>query len=402
MSPKEHSQVIWAEIEKLRVGDSADTMLRIDEATIRDTARLTGDDNPIHVDTAAARLFGQSRPVAHGVILLGALSRLIGTQLPGPGSVWFQNEVEFLAPMFAGDDITVSATVAHVSAATRVVVLDVAATAASGRAIARGRAKVRVPAPIVRQAPTMDDQRVVIVTGGSRGIGRAITEALAADGMRVAIGYRHDHAIANACVGAVQDRAGRQAIGVAADVSTAEGSRALVEATLEAFGRIDAVVHAATPPVVYEGSLDTPAETFRGYFETYVIGLLELVRLTVPAMKERRHGRIVAILSSAIAEVPPKLSAYVTGKYALLGLCRSLAVELGPFNITVNTVSPSMVVGERTDILGAAARELMARKTPMRRLAEPNDVAQAVRFLVSDEAPFVSGANVPVTGGILF
>jgi NAD(P)-dependent dehydrogenase (short-subunit alcohol dehydrogenase family) len=137
-------------------------------------------------------------------------------------------------------------------------------------------------------------------------------------------------------------------------------------------------------------------------FDTYVIALADLARLTAPGMKERRHGRIVAILSSAIAEAPPKLAAYTTAKHAVLGLCRSLAVELGPWDITVNAVSPSLVIGRHADELGAAGREAVARRTPLRRLAESGDVAGSVRFLLSDEAKFISGANLPVTGGLLF
>jgi NAD(P)-dependent dehydrogenase (short-subunit alcohol dehydrogenase family) len=119
-------------------------------------------------------------------------------------------------------------------------------------------------------------------------------------------------------------------------------------------------------------------------------------------MKERRSGRIIGVLTSALAEVPHKLAAYITGKQALYGLCRALAVELGPWNITVNTVSPSLIVGRHADDLGMAARELMTRKTPLRRLPQAREVAHSVRFLLSDEAAFVSGANLPVTGGILF
>jgi 3-oxoacyl-[acyl-carrier protein] reductase len=117
-------------------------------------------------------------------------------------------------------------------------------------------------------------------------------------------------------------------------------------------------------------------------------------------MQERRFGRIIAVLSSAMAEMPPKLGAYIASKYALYGLCRSLAIELGPANVTVNCVSPGMMVSEYADRAGLAAREIVMRKTPLRRLGDPADVANVVTFLASDAAAFVSGANVPVTGGI--
>lgn len=393
----------WADLSALNAGDSASTTIRINAELIRATAQLTGDDNAIHVDRDAARLIGQSRPLAHGMILIGAVSRLIGTELPGHGSVWFKNDIEFLSPLYDGDEVTVTLTVAHISPATRVVVLDVGGRTATGGEVMQGRVKVRVPeiVAIEESSAMQDNERVTIVTGASRGVGQAIAEALAATGGRVVIAYRADHEAARSTVASVEQRGG-QAVAVAADIAGADGPGAIVDAADRAFGRIDAIVHCATPHIDRKPFLDTPADEFRAFFDTYVIGLTELVRLTAPGMKERRHGRIVAILSSAIVEVPPKLSAYTTAKHALLGLCRSLAVELGPWNITVNAVSPSLVIGRHADDLGAAGREAIARKTPLRRLAQADDVAQSVKFLLSDKAAFVSGANLPVTGGLLF
>jgi len=394
MSPR------WADLSAIAAGASASATLRLDEDTIARAAEWTGDANPIHVDPAAAREFGQSRTVAHGVILLGAISRLIGSELPGPGSVWFQNDIEFTAPMYAGDTVTVTLTVRQVSLSARVVVLDVVAENASKTVVAQGRARVRVPAPISQQDTTMqNDTRVAVVTGGSQGIGRTVAETLGASGLAIVVGYGSDGEAAASCVAAIREKGGR-AEAVAANLTAAGGVQQLVDGALAAFGRIDVIVHAATPPITTAPFLETPIDAFRTYFDMYVGALAHLVQLTAPAMKERRFGRIVTLLSSAIDELPPKLSPYITAKHAALGLCRSLAVELGPANITVNAVSPSMVVGRRTDELGSAARETMTRKTPLRRLAEAQDVANAVEFLVSDEASFVSGANLPVTGGL--
>lgn len=391
----------WADVARLNPGQSATHTLQIDQAMVDRMAQLTGDDNPIHVDPAAAHRFGQSRPTAHGMILMGLLSRIIGTELPGPGSIWYQNDIEFVAPVFAGDTVTLTVTVRHVSLVTRVVVLDVHAIKAGDTVVAKGQARVRVPAPITRQETHMPEQsQVALVTGASGGIGGAIARVLAASGMSVIVGYHGGEAAAAECVKEIRD-AGGTVIPARADLLDRNGPQAMVTAGLDAFGRIDAVVHAATPKIVAAPFMDTPVQTFRDYHEAYVCVLAELVRLTAPGMKERRHGRVITLLSSAIAENPPKMAAYVTAKSAALGLCRALAAELGPWNITVNAISPSMVVGQHTDDIGAAAREIMMRKTPLRRLAEADDVARAVRFLIGADASFVSGAHLPVTGGIL-
>jgi 3-oxoacyl-[acyl-carrier protein] reductase len=393
-------QVPWADLGRLHAGDEARLDTTITRELIESTAQLTGDDNPLHLDDQAARRFGQSRPIAHGQILMGLVSRLIGTRLPGPGAIWFESEIRFLSPVYAGDVVNLVGRVAHVSSASRVVIMDVVATNQHGDEVLRGQAKVRVPEPIREAQTDMNAaERVALVTGGSRGLGRAITDALAASGIAVAINYRSDRGAAEHAVDAVRSAGGR-AIAVEGALGTSGAARMLVERAHEAFGRVDIIVHAATPRIEPRVWNEITAADFHAFFDTYVVGLHELVVAAAPTMQERRFGRVIAVLSSAMSEMPPKLASYIAGKYALYALCRSLAIELGPSNITVNCVSPGMLVSEYADRAGLAAREIVARKTPLRRLGEPADVAKVVAFLASDAAAFVSGANVPVTGGI--
>jgi len=392
----------WARIEDIREGAEAVVRERITETLVQATAEVTGDWNPLHVDASAARELGESRPVGHGIILLGIVSRLIGMQLPGPGSLWFANAVQFLAPVRPGDEVEVRVRVTRVSVATNVVVLEVTAHRLPDTPVLRGTATVRVASPVAHQDRAMkESEQTVLVTGASRGVGRVIAATLATLGMRVAINYRADERGAREAAEAIAD-AGGVAQAVAGDVATAEGVGRAYDETMRAFGRLDVIVHNATPAIVAKPYLETTAADYRCFFETYVVGLHELVLRAAPQMRERRHGRIIAILSSSTAEVPSKFAAYIAGKQALFGFCRALAVELGPLGITVNMVSPSMLVGPRTDDLGVGGREILARKTPLRRLGSAEDVARTVAFLAGRDASFLSGANIPVTGGILF
>ncbi|HUR92457.1 MAG TPA: SDR family oxidoreductase [Gemmatimonadaceae bacterium] len=397
-----HPVINWASIDRIKVGAEASICIKVSPELIAATAGVTGDFNPLHVDADAALMLGHSRPVAHGVVLLGVISRLIGMQLPGPGSVWFANEVEFLAPVHPGDEVEIRAKVVRVSAASNVVVLELSGRRLPNTEVLRGTAKVRVPSMIFHRDANMDDsQKVALVSGASRGVGRAIATALAADGIAVAVNYRNDSGGADETVAQIKS-AGGQAVAIRGDVARAEGAKEAYEGTMKEFGRIDIIVHNATPPIEGRAYLETTSAQFREFFDTYVVGLHELVLLAAPQMRERKAGRIIALLSSFIAEVPPKFSAYITGKHALEGFCRSLAVELGPSGITVNAVSPSVLIGPTTDDIGIIGREVIARKTPLRRIGHPDDVAKIVVFLAGNDASFISGANVPVSGGILF
>jgi 3-oxoacyl-[acyl-carrier protein] reductase len=263
-----------------------------------------------------------------------------------------------------------------------------------------GQVKVRVPQTVAQAERSMiTSERVAVVTGGSRGLGRAIAESLADAGVSVALSYGSNDAAATAAADAIRAKGVRaMAIGGAlGQPGVAAGAIRRVE---EALGRVDIIVHAATPRIEARPWSDLTAADFHAFFDTYVVGLHELVAAAAPGMHARKFGRIVAVLTSAMSEMPPKLAAYITGKYALHGLCRALAVELGPSNITVNTVSPGLLVSEYADRAGLAAREIVARKTPLRRLGDPADVASIVTMLTSEAGGFVSGANIPVTGGI--
>jgi acyl dehydratase len=132
-------------IDSIHVGSAATCDLQVTDADIHAFAALSRDTNPLHVDAAAAREFGFPRPVAHGMIALGSISRLIGTELPGPGALWLSQEVQFVGPVLAGDSLTARVEVTRVSKAAGVVVLRTEVTSgASGQPVLVGTARVKV------------------------------------------------------------------------------------------------------------------------------------------------------------------------------------------------------------------------------------------------------------------
>ena len=382
-------------------GTSASIRHRVTDADLNATAELTGDCNPIHCDIDAARQFGQSRRVAHGVFLLGLISRLIGTRLPGPGSIWFGSEIEFLAPVHTGDEVEAVVSVQHVSQATNVVVLDVKMLRLPDKTVLKGKAKVILPMRAsARERPMEFKEMTAVVTGGTRGIGEAIARKLAANGTKVIVNFKQDDARAEQMTSEIGSSGGT-VHAIKADISVAGEVQKLYEKSVAMFGKIDVIVNNATPTIRRKSLLETQPEEFTEYFNTYVMGAFELVRLALPGMRERKFGRVINILTSALSEVPPKMGAYITAKSALHGLSRAMAVEFGPWGINVNMVSPSTVIGHHTDDLGVGAQELIARKVPLRRLCEPEEVADLVLFLVSRSSSYIAGANIPVTGGML-
>lgn len=238
--------------------------------------------------------------------------------------------------------------------------------------------------------------RVAIVTGGARGIGRAVGISLAADGWRVALCYRTSEAEARSAAEAVR-RAGGEALVGRYDVSDPAACEALVSSVLREWKAVDALVNAAGP-YLRVPLLESSLGEWHAMFDNNLHPVFYMSRLVAPHMIERRSGRIVnfGLAGADRMAGQPNLTAHYISKIGVLVLTRTLARILGPHGITVNAVSPGFI-----DTGGAAPEELvrMQPAIPAGYLGEPRDAAAAVRFLLSEDARYVNGANLVVSGG---
>jgi 3-oxoacyl-[acyl-carrier protein] reductase len=238
--------------------------------------------------------------------------------------------------------------------------------------------------------------QVALITGGAKGIGRGVALALAGRGDRVAIAYRTSRAAAEATVADIAAAGGR-GLAIAADVADAGQAERLVAEVRAAFGPPDILVHAAGPYHRADVLGETPAG-WRDMLGGNLDSFFYCARLCAPAMAERGFGRIVAF-SMAKAEhagAMPAVAGHYVAKVGVLALARSLARRLAPSGVTVNCVSPGYI-----DSGSSPRAELDAAlpTIPAGRLGTIDDVVAAVLFLLSDEAGYVTGANVAVSGG---
>ena len=240
--------------------------------------------------------------------------------------------------------------------------------------------------------------RTALVTGGSRGIGRATAELLAEAGAKVAVNYRRDDRRAEEFVRQVRS-AGGEALALAGDLSRPEEARQLVRDVVAAWGRLDVVVNNAG---IWEedragaGDLDTWDRTFA----VNVRGAFALTDAAIAPI-EREKGSIVFVSSTAGQRGEARHSAYAASKGALISYTKSLAAELGPRGVRVNCVAPGWVDTDMTAeaLGGAESRAEIERSIPLGRIARPQDVAAAILFLVSDLARHVQGEVLNVNGG---
>lgn len=251
----------------------------------------------------------------------------------------------------------------------------------------------------VEPRPMMLVGRTALVTGSSKGLGKAMAFALAAAGARVAINYANDKEQAQRTFDEFESH-GYQGMLVRADVTREAAVRRMCESVEKRVGPIDIVVANATPEQPQK-----PIEQYDWAFhqrmlDFFVKSPFLLARAVLPGMKKRKWGRFVNIGSEVFRRGVPNFSPYVAAKGAQAGWTRSMATELAPWQITVNMVSPGWIPVERHDKDPQRLKDGYKAMIPMRRWGVPADIGGIVTFLSSDAASFITGQDVAVNGGI--
>ncbi len=240
--------------------------------------------------------------------------------------------------------------------------------------------------------------KVAVITGGTRGIGLAVAKRLTADGYDVLLTYKGD---AEAAAEAARELAGsgRRVEAIAADISTADGAGATIEAAMERLGRIDVLVNNAgitRDTLLMRMSEDDWDEVLT----TNLKGTFLVSKAAVRPMLRQRSGRIVNI-SSVVGQVGNAGQAnYSAAKAGLIGFTKSLAKEVGSRGITVNAIAPGFIATRMTAGLPDEMKAILLERTPLARFGEPEDVAGAVAFLAGPDAGFITGHVLTVDGGL--
>ncbi len=240
--------------------------------------------------------------------------------------------------------------------------------------------------------------KTALVTGGSRGIGRAVCLELARGGANVVLCYAGNEAAAQETVREI-GALGARALAVRCDVSDAAQADALVKAALEAFGKIDILVNNAG--ITRDNLLMRMSEAdFDAVIAANLKGTFLCMKAVSKLMLKQRYGRIVNLSSVVALRGNAGQVNYAASKAGIIGMTKSLAKELASRGVTVNAVAPGFIETDMTAALSESARTAAQGSIPMNRLGAPEDVARAVAFLASDEAAYITGQVLAVDGGM--
>lgn len=243
--------------------------------------------------------------------------------------------------------------------------------------------------------------RVALVCASSRGIGRAAAEALAAEGAKLALCAR-DEPTLEATAAALR-ATGTEVLAIAADLSKRQDVDRVMRETLAHYGRLDILINntGGPPPGRFEAHDDAAWQTA---FETLLLSVVRLTRLAIPEMRARHWGRIITVTSTSVKQPIANLVLSNSLRAAVTGLAKTLSLELAADGITVNTVAPGRILTDR--LLSLYGDEETTRRTagqgvPMGRVGEPADMGNAILYLCSEQAGYVTGVTLQVDGGLI-
>lgn len=245
----------------------------------------------------------------------------------------------------------------------------------------------------------MKENKVAIVTGGSRGIGKAIALRLAQKGFNIVVNYRKDNEALLQFIKEIESK-GVTAMTIKADVSNFNSVEEMFKQVMQHYGRIDVLVNNAgiTKDTLL---MRMKEEDFDSVIDVNLKGTFNCVRQVTPIMLKQKGGRVINI-SSVVGEVGNAGQVnYASSKAGIIGLTKSLAKELGSRGITVNAIAPGFIKTDMTDVLSDRVKEDIKNNIPLRKMGEARDVANLVAFLSSEDASYITGQVINVDGGMV-
>ena len=383
------------------VGQKAEVTHQITARDIANFAELTGDDNRLHVDATYAKQTAFKKQVAHGMLGASFISTVIGTKLPGDGALWFSQSLEFLLPVRIGDTITVIAEVTKKNDREESIELSTVIFNQNKQKVTTGNAKVKI-VPIEAPERTNDLEaeektKIALVVGASGGIGLETTKQLLDAGFNV-LGHYNRNKSGLSDLKQTLDKPERLML-MQSDLTSETGVAQLLETTNRYTDWLDAFVYTSSPSIPNIDFQMLAWNDFERQLKLHVEIPFKLMQQLENHLAQGQAG-VVFITTQSVEQPFTKLTHYTTAKAALLGLTKSLATDLASKKIRVNAVSPSIADTDLNADLPKKIKLLTAAKTPLKRLAAAQDIAQAIVFLAdSSKSGFITGETIRINGG---
>jgi 3-oxoacyl-[acyl-carrier protein] reductase len=383
---------------QFKIGDRAEIKHKITENDIEKFVNLTGDDNKLHIDKEYASKTAFRKPVAHGMLSASFISTIIGTKLPGDGALWYSQTLDFLLPVRVNDELTIIAEIINKNDRLNSIELKTEIFNQEDQKVISGIAQVKITEQqkVFEKSSELKEKKIILVLGATGGIGTAVSRILDNDGHSIALHYYNNLEKANQLASTFKNK---YCI-VGGDVKNETSILEIVEKVNRKLGKIDIFINCSAINIKNTKIENVIWEDFQSQLEANIKTNLFFVKFLYKKMAESKSGKFIFITSQVTENIPPtNWLAYNTAKYALNGFAKTIATELAQFGINVNLVSPGMTQTDLISNIPEKSRLLITAKVPLKRLADPEDVANAVSFLVSDKSNYITGETIRVNGG---
>ena len=385
---------------KIKIGEKHKIKHVITQEDINKFVELSGDNNRLHVDKEFAKKTSFKKTVAHGMIGASFISTIIGTKVPGDGALWYSQSIEFLLPIRVGDELSIVATVLKKIDRQNSIELQTDIFNQHKQKVTAGLAKVKIiEDEIEDEISEQSIEKVALVVGSTGGIGSCTAEALAKEDYNLILHYNSNKSKVEALKKHLETITEKKIIILQADVRKKDEIKDLVIEIKRYFGRITAFINAS---MLHFGNIKFSMLEWEDLSLQIDINLKSsflLMKELVPLMEKDRYGKVVFMSTQATEQFNSEWLHYITAKSGLNGFAKALAIELAPKGIRVNLVSPGMTDTELISDIPEKVKLLTSAKTPLKRLAKPEDVANAIVYLVSDKSDFLTGETIRVNGG---
>lgn len=390
--------------EDIDLGMEKSFSVTITEELVNKFCEISGDNSPLHSDEEFARESQFGKRLVHGMLLASFISQMVGIHLPGKNGVCVSQETQFPNPCFIGDTVQVVGKVIKKSDVGRILTIDFKVFRAPECAVLVGKIKAMVlgkkKLKNLKKFEGMDlSNKNVLIIGGSGEIGGTIAKTLALHKANVAITYYKskesaqklkDEMLAENCILTIHE----------ANLTSSEGLDNFFQSLSLENKSFDTLIHCAAGDLEQKSFSDSTWEDMQKNLDIAIKGFFSITHKLLPTMVEKKSGNLITILDTEVIGKPSeKNAAYITSKYALLGLSKALAKEYGPHGIRVNMLSPGLTDTNLVKYMPQRIKDTVAFETPLKRIAYPDDIAKIALFLVSDLSDYLSGVNLPICGG---
>jgi len=385
---------------KINLGDTASITHTITNSDIQKFVELTGDDNRLHVDEEFANKTSFKKPVAHGMIGASFISTIIGTKIPGDGALWYSQNLEFLLPIRVGDKLTIIATVTKKIDRQNSIELQTDILNQHKQKVTTGVAKVKIiEDELQKENRSVDNEKIVLIVGATGGIGSQTARTLAKEGYSLILHYFSNKTQAKILKKELEELTDKKIIIIKANILEETDISNMVSEINRYFKNISAFVNAST---LHFGNIKLENMVWSDISSQIDINIksnFNIVQKIMPLMQENKYGKIVFMTTTYAEQYTNELLHYITSKSALNGFAKALATELAPKGIRVNLVSAGMTNTNLISDVPEKIKLITAARTPLRRLAEPQDIANTISYLVSEKSDFLTGETIRVNGG---